>query len=81
MRVQVARWGNSLGLRIPKDIAERVGLTEGTRVDVQAEDDRIVITLGRPRYKLEDLLVDMTPEAMRAAFDWGDDRGREAVEE
>jgi antitoxin MazE len=32
MQVQVARWGNSLGLRIPKDIASRMGLREGARV-------------------------------------------------
>ena len=43
MQVQVARWGNSLGLRIPKDIARRAGLREGARVDVEAEGDRIII--------------------------------------
>jgi Antidote-toxin recognition MazE, bacterial antitoxin len=32
MQVQVARWGNSLGLRIPKDIAPRAGLREGARI-------------------------------------------------
>lgn len=34
----------------------------------------------RPRYTLKDLLVGMTPEAMRKAFDWGPDVGREVVE-
>ena len=29
MQARVARWGNSLGLRIPKDIALRAGLREG----------------------------------------------------
>ena len=80
MQVQVARWGNSLGLRIPKDIALRTGLREGARVDVVAEGDRIVISPARPRYILGDLLRGMTPEAMRQAFDWGPDRGREIVE-
>ena len=80
MQVQVARWGNSLGLRIPKDIAARVGLHEGTRVEVEAEGDRIIITPGRRRYVLADLLKGMTPEAMREAFDWGPDKGREIVE-
>jgi len=45
------------------------------------EDDRIVISSTRPRYKLSDLLVGMTPDAMRDVFDWGDDVGREAVDE
>lgn len=80
MQVQVARWGNSLGVRIPKHIAERAGLREGVRVEIEAEPDRIVITPARPRYQLAELLKGMTPEAMRDAFDWGPDRGREIVE-
>jgi len=80
MQVQVARWGNSLGLRIPKDIARQAGLREGARVVVEAEGDRIIISPARPRYVLADLLQGMTPEAMREAFDWGLDKGREIVE-
>ncbi len=80
MQVQVARWGNSLGLRIPKDVATRVGLREGVRVDVEADGDRIIITPARRRYVLTELLQGMTPEAMREAFDWWPDKGREIVE-
>jgi antitoxin MazE len=80
MQVQVGRWGNSLGLRIPKDIALRTGLREGARVDVETDGDRIIISPARQRYVLADLLKGMTPEAMREAFDWGPDKGREIVE-
>jgi antitoxin MazE len=80
MEVQIARWGNSLGLRIPKDIAVRTGICEGSRVEIEAEGNRIVITPARPRYVLSDLLKGVTPEAMREAFDWGPDKGREIVE-
>lgn len=81
MQVQLARWGNSLGIRIPKDIAAQVGLRDGARVEIQAEGDRIVITTDRPRYDLADLLKDVTPDAMRDAFDWGPDLGQERVDE
>ncbi len=81
MQITASRWGNSLGIRIPKDIAERVGLAVGDRVDVEAKGDQIVISLRRTRYRLADLLVGMTPDAMRAAFDWGPDVGREIVDE
>jgi len=77
MQVQLARWGNSLGLRIPKDIAGKIGLVEGTRVEIEAEGDRIVISATRPRYDLAELLVGMAPDAMQDAFDWGPDVGRE----
>lgn len=80
MRVSVAKWGNSLGLRVPKELAARVGLREGSRVEIVAEDDRLVLIPARPAFTLDGLLTGMTPEAMREAFDWGDDRGREQVE-
>jgi antitoxin MazE len=80
VQVQVARWGNSLGLRIPKDVAKRIGLREGACVDVEAEGNRIIISPARPRYVLADLLKGITPQTMREAFDWGPDRGREIVE-
>lgn len=80
MQVQLTRWGNSLGMRIPKELASRFGLLEGARVEVQAEADRIVITLPRQRYRIEDLVADMTHDNMRQAFDWGPDVGREVID-
>jgi antitoxin MazE len=80
MQVTTSRWGNSLGIRIPKDIAERVGLSAGDSVDVEAKDGHIVISLRWPRYRLADLLVGMTPGAMHEAFDWGPDVGREIID-
>lgn len=80
MQVQVGRWGNSLGVRLPKDLATGLGIREGSRVEMRAERDRIVISVARPVYTLDELLVGMTPEAMHEAFDWGEDRGREIVD-
>jgi antitoxin MazE len=73
MQVQVNRWGDSLGVRIPKDIADRVGLRAGARVEIESREDRIVIAPAISRYTLEDLLSGITPEAMHEAFDWGAD--------
>jgi antitoxin MazE len=80
MKARIARWGNSLGVRIPSDIAGRVGLTDGATVEIEARGDRVVISPTRPRYKLEELLDGMTPKEMHKAFDWGQDRGREIVD-
>lgn len=50
------------------------------RVQVVAEDGRVVISPDRPLYRLEALLEGMTSEDMHAAFDWGPEVGREIVE-
>lgn len=80
MQVQVAKWGNSLALRLPKELSTRLGIVDGTRVDLTADDSRIVISVDRPVYSLDELLRGVRLGEMQAAFDWGDDVGREAVE-
>jgi len=80
MTITLTRWGNSLGLRIPKDSAGELGLLPGSRVQLTVEEGRIVISPVRPRYRLADLLTGMTPED-RSGFDWGPDLGREIVDD
>ena len=79
-RVVVGRWGTSLAVRLPRDAALAAGFENGTSVEVEARRGEVVIRSVRPRYSLDELLEGVTPEAMREAFDWGPDAGREAVE-
>jgi len=79
IQVLISKWGNSLGLRVPRDVAARVGLTEGARVDIEASDDgRIVITRSRRRFTLDELLAQMTPEREHTLDDDGP-RGEEIL--
>jgi antitoxin MazE len=62
VQLRVSKWGNSLGLRVPREVAARAGLREGTRVEIEGfADGRIVITPSRRRFTLEELLAGMTP--------------------
>jgi antitoxin MazE len=80
MHVQVTRWGNSLGVRLPRALAKQIGIDEGQKVSVRASGDKIIIEPLSPHYRLEDLLTNMSPDAMRGAFAWGPDAGREAID-
>lgn len=33
MKMQIGRWGNSLAVRLPKDLVERLRLKEGDEID------------------------------------------------
>jgi antitoxin MazE len=79
MHVHVSKWGNSLGLRLPQALVKQIGLSEGQTVSVTAEGNRLIVETTAPNYRLADLLTNVTPEAMSAAFDWGADVGRETV--
>ena len=39
MDLQVAKWGNSLALRIPAEVVRRLGLREGATVEAQLTVD------------------------------------------
>jgi antitoxin MazE len=81
MEVQLSKWGNSLGLRLPRALAQQIGASEGQKVNIVADGARLIIEPIAPAFSLQDLLVNMTPESMRAAFDWGEDEGRERVDD
>jgi antitoxin MazE len=79
----VSRWGNSLGLRLPKPVAKATGLKAGSKVAIAAvEDGMITITPvhKRPSYKLEDLLSQVTECNRHTEIDWGGDVGNEQIE-
>jgi antitoxin MazE len=74
MQTTISKWGNSLGLRLPRHIAEATQLVEGASVKLEIEDGAIKVTPTRRRFKLSELLEGETP---RAEYDWGKPKGDE----
>lgn len=67
MSTKVKMWGNSLGIRIPKHISEKINLYEGS--DVIVEVRRKIITISpikekiiKPSLRLKDLAKQITPQ-------------------
>ncbi len=56
MRVTLSKWGNSLALRVPKDIAELAGFEEGQALELSLDGQTIIL---RRRYSLQEMLKDM----------------------
>ncbi len=77
MRATVAKWGNSLALRLPKRLAADARIVEGTAVDLRVEAGCLVVSPARPQYRLDDLLADTRPETSHEESDWGAPRGKE----
>lgn len=74
----VAKWGNSLAIRIPKSVAEQAHVTEGTGIDFSVEGNSIIITpQKRRKYTLDELLEGMTPENFHSEFETGNAVGNE----
>ena len=45
--VRVNRWGNGLGIRLPKEFTDKEGITETSSVEVRATDDGLIITRAK----------------------------------
>jgi len=76
---QIAKWGNSLGLRIPKALAEEAQLQAGEPVTLTvARAGDLVIRRARRKYRLSQLVSRITAENRHAAIDWGEPQGKEA---
>lgn len=79
MVTKLVKWGNSLGLRIPKSFAREAGVEEGSAVDISLEGDRLVIRPVRTaRYRLSDLISRVREDNLHEEISTGDAVGREA---
>ena len=78
MVTKIQRWGNSLGLRIPKSFAVDAGVEEGSEVDISIEGDRLVIRAVRPaRYELKELVSLIREDNVHEEIPTGRRVGRE----
>jgi antitoxin MazE len=61
MATTVQKWGNSLGIRVPKVVAEQVNLQLGSQIEFDTANGvltvRPVRTRRRSKYKLSELLA------------------------
>jgi antitoxin MazE len=77
LAVTSRKWGNSIGVRLPKPMLEQLSLREGAQVDVLVEGDHLVIRRGH--LKLADLLNQCKQENRPDPIDFGSPVGREMI--
>ena len=75
--MRVARWGNSLAVRIPQALAEQAHLHEGAEVEVSVGGGSLSIRRRPRRYTLDELVDQITPENRHEETDWGEPQGKE----
>ena len=78
MKTKIQKWGNSLGLRIPKSFAEEVAVDAGTTVDVSVSNGNLIIKPLDPNaYTLQDLLNQVTKHNVHHEVSTGQPEGKE----
>jgi len=81
MVTKVQKWGNSQGLRLPKQVLKDARISIGDDVDVTARDGVIVIApvrRVRGKQSLQELVSGILENYEPGEIDWGKPVGREA---
>ncbi|MBC7537417.1 MAG: AbrB/MazE/SpoVT family DNA-binding domain-containing protein [Bacteriovorax sp.] len=60
MSAKIQKWGNSLGIRIPKAIIEKANLDENSEVEIETKDGTIIIFPSKKKQSLSTLLGQIT---------------------
>ena len=80
MLSKIQKWGNSQGLRIPKNLLIDAQLGVGDEVDINVKDGIIVVTptkIVRGKYNLKDLVARIPKDSHTEEVDWGEPVGKE----
>jgi antitoxin MazE len=74
----VAKWGNSLAVRIPQHLAKEIELTAGGEVEIVAIDGNLVIKPKKQKqYSLDQLIAGITPDNRHGSIETGSSVGEE----
>jgi antitoxin MazE len=80
MTTRIQKWGNSLGLRIPRECARQTGIKAGAEVDLRVRNGRLIVrAIHATRVTLKSLLAAVTPSNIHDEMNSDRSRGRERI--
>jgi antitoxin MazE len=77
MKSVVKKWGNSLAVRIPKNISKEILVTEGSNINIKVENGNIILSPSQKEYSLKDLLKNITEKNIHSEISTGNHVGGE----
>ena len=75
MLAKIQKWGNSQGLRLPKNLLIDAQLGVGDDVDIRVKDGIMIVTptkVIRGKYNLKDLVARIPKDTQTGEVDWGE---------
>ena len=78
-QVAIRSWGNSQGIRIPKEILEKLQLKVSDVLDRAVENDTLGLKKQFVHKSFEERLAENNGEISVCDYDWGEPVGREIL--
>ena len=79
-QVQITKWGNSLGFRIPRGIADSMDIHAGDTVELTPAENGLLVKKTQPtgkRYALASILDSFASSEQHPEVDFGKAQGEE----
>lgn len=78
MQSKVQKWGNSLALRIPKSIAKKSKIGQGSPIELKIVGDKILIEpIRKKELTLDEILSQITEKNLHKEINSGEPLGGE----
>ena len=78
MKTQIAKWGNSMAVRIPKTVADAARLRPGDHLEMAVEGSGVVqLRKKKGKQSLKNLIRGISPKNVHTVIDWGIPEGKE----
>jgi len=78
METVIKRWGNSLGIRLPKVLAEHFNINNGSHLELRIEKDHIkILPVSNQKYTLKELMTKVSKKNIHSEIDTGNVVGKE----
>ncbi len=78
-QVSIKKWGNSMGIRIPKSILEKLHIGVSDTLQLEIKDDAIILKKEFKHKTFEERLEEYDGKITVGEFDWGEPKGREML--
>ncbi len=78
MEIRLQKWGNSIGIRIPKSILNTLNLSENDKVELVQEGEKMVITKSmKKKISLRERFDKYQGSNLAKEFSWDEAKGKE----
>ena len=81
MIAKIQKWGNSQGLRFPRELLRQAHVDVGDTVDISVEKGGFIVkptSVRRGKYRIRQLLSNVPQDYHPGEVDWGKPSGKEA---
>ena len=79
MTTKIQKWGNSLGIRLPKAIFQGGKFSEGAELSIEENGSEIILKVVKRKYPtLKEIMKTIKPGDFQK-YDWGPPVGKEII--